>query len=202
MSRGIEWKHSPPRSPHWGGLWERVMKEAKKHIAAVWGKEVTDVDTLWTALVEIERILNNRPLTYGSTDIQDLSVLTPASFLYPGVLAGSSTNILPPATPAGESLRLQWQKARSLVDQFWDRWHLEYLRTLQQRNKWQKLRADLYVGQLVLMVDDGLPRDRWRIARVERVEPSASGVRRVHVRTAGGKCFERHTRMLVALELE
>ena len=90
--------------------------------------------------------------------------------------------------------------ARSLVDQFWTRWSAEYLHTLQQRHRWQKIRPELYVGQIVLMIDDLTPRDQWRLARVESTGPSP--VRRVTIKTAAGKTFDRHVTKLVALELE
>ena len=198
--KGIEWKHSPPHSPHWGGVWERIIREAKKHLSVLLGSDTLDVDTFTTVLAEVERILNNRPLTYGSSDVRDLSALTPANFLYPGIIITSSTNILPPAPPSGGSLRHQWQVARTLVDQFWDRWSKEYLHTLQQRQKWQKPRPDLYVGQIVLMKNDTAPRDQWQLARVEETGPSP--VRRVTVKTVAGKTFDRHVTQLVALELE
>ena len=130
------------------------------------GSTVLDIATV---LVEVERILNNGPLSYASSDIRDMSVLTPANFLYPGVTMHSSTNILPPAPFGGENLRYQWQKARALIDAFWERWSREYLTTLQRRSKWVNPRPELYKGQLVLLVDELLPRDHWRIARVESV---------------------------------
>ena len=142
LLRGVEWKSSPPHAPHWGGVWERLIRDAKKHLTMLLGNEVVDVETFGTVLVEAERIMNNRPLTYASSDASDMTVLTPSDFLYPGIIATSSTNILPPAPPGAESLRYQWQKARSLVDSFWERWTREYLHTLQQRSKWHKTKPD------------------------------------------------------------
>ena len=200
LLKGIEWKHSPPHSPHSGGVWERIIKEAKRHLTAILGK--LDIDVFATALVEVERILNGRPLTYSSSDIKDLSVITPANLLYPGVIMQSSTNILPPRPISGEPLRYQWQKARALVDEFWARWSVEYLKTLQQRHKWQKIQSNLYVGQIVIMVEPNTPRDQRKIARVESVHPDENNVRTACVRSVAGKVYERHVTKLVAPELE
>ena len=114
----------------------------------------------------------------------------------------SSTNIIPPAPLGGDTLRYQWRKARALIDQFWVRWSREYLTTLQKRTKWASYQSDLYKGQLVLMVDELMPRDQWRIARVESFVGGEGPVRRVIVKTASGKAFERHCSKVVALELE
>ena len=200
--RGIDWKHSPPHSPHCGGCWERLIQGAKRLISVIMERGKEDVDVYATMLVEVERIMNNRPITYCSSDPRDLSALTPADFLYPGIITRSSTNVLPPAPPGGETLRYQWQRARSLVDEFWRRWSVEYLKTLQKRQKWQKRQENLYVGQLVLMIDDQAPRDQWRLARVDEIKTDGSCVRTVVVKTAAGKSYTRHVTKLVALELE
>ena len=202
LLKGVEWKHSPPLSPHSGGIWERVIKEAKRHLTAILGSQTVDVDVFATALVEVERILNCRPLTYSSSDIRDLSVITPANLLYPGVLMQTSTNVLPPRPLGGEPMRYQWQKARSIIDEFWARWSSEYLKTLQRRPKWQKNQSNLYIGQIVLMIEPNTPRDQWKLARVESVHPEANNVRTANVRTISGKIYERHVTKLVALELE
>ena len=66
--RGIEWKFGPPNTPHWGGVWERLVKSAKKHLGALLSKDNLDVETFATVLVEVEGIMNRHPLTYVSSD--------------------------------------------------------------------------------------------------------------------------------------
>ena len=96
---GIEWKFGPPNTPHWGGIWERLVRSAKKHLSALLTLDHLDVDVFATVLVEVEGIMNRRPLTYMSSDHRDLDVLTPADFLYPGVSVHTSVHILPPPCP-------------------------------------------------------------------------------------------------------
>ena len=81
-------------------------------------------------------------------------------------------------------------------------WSVEYLHTLQSRKKWQKNRANLYIGQIVLIVDENAPRDQWKIGRIETIVPEGDRVRKVTVKTASGKSYERHITKLVALEME
>ena len=61
-------------------------------------------------------------------------------------------------------------------------------------------RFKTYIKHKVLMVDDCLPRDKWHLARVKRVFPSADGlVRKVEVRTSSST-FMRPIQKLCMLE--
>ena len=51
---GIEWKFGPPNTPHWGGIWEHLVKSTKKHLSALLSKDNLDVETFATVLVEVE----------------------------------------------------------------------------------------------------------------------------------------------------
>ena len=57
------------------------------------------------------------------------------------------------------------------------------------------------MGDLVLIVDGGLPQGRWPLGLVEEVFPDAKeNVRQVVLRTAGAKRFRRDVRKLCLLE--
>ena len=200
--RGIDWQFGPPHAPHWGGVWERLVKEMKKHLTMILTKNKHDIDVFTTALVEVERILNNRPLTYASSDIKDLTTLCPANFLYPGVIGHSSVNLFPPKPPGAETLRYNWKKTRDLVDLFWTRWTTEYLTTLQRRTKWKGHTKNLYVGQLVLICNEQTVRDQWPLGRIDSVKSDGQNVRSAIVTLASGKQFERHVTKIVPLELD
>ncbi|KAL5018103.1 hypothetical protein ScPMuIL_003825 [Solemya velum] len=53
-----------------------------KGVNQVLGRSHVDYDTLSTIITEIEAILNDRPLTYISTDSRDVEPLTPSDLLY------------------------------------------------------------------------------------------------------------------------
>ena len=79
-NRRIEWKMIPPRSPHFGGMWESNIKSVKTHLYRVIGTQLLSYEEFQTVLVQIECILNSRPLNVISAD-PDPEVITPAHFL-------------------------------------------------------------------------------------------------------------------------
>ena len=78
-----------------------------------------------------------------------------------------------------------------MANQFGQRWTEEYLQTLQVRQKWQDVRKNLTVDDMVLLYDEHLPRLKWQLGRVTQVFPDANGkVRQVEVKT-GSSSFRR-----------
>ena len=157
-----------------------------------------------TVLAQVEAIINFRPITKVSDDPRDPEALTPAHLLYPGVKLTNSVCALPPAPPGGEVLRYSFQRARSLVDAFWKRWSNDYLSTLRERQKWNKSKDDLKVGQIVLLVDEVKSRNDWKLGRVKSVSGDDTHIRTVEVQTGAGnsRTFKRDITKVVALELD
>lgn len=56
----------------------------------------------------------------------------------------------------------------------------EFLQTLQVRSKWMSPRRNICVGDVVLIKDDNLPINEWRLASVVGTSARNDG----HVRTA------------------
>ena len=68
------------RAPWWGGMFERMVKSTKRCLRKVVGRAKLYYDELSTLLVEIEAVINSRPLTYLSAEDLD-EPLTPSHFL-------------------------------------------------------------------------------------------------------------------------
>ncbi|XP_065186610.1 uncharacterized protein LOC135817366 [Sycon ciliatum] len=173
--KGIKWSFNPPAAPHFGGVHEALVKSAKRAIFAILaGAEVND-EELATAITGAEALLNSRPLTYQSADARDLLPLT-NHFLYghqgqPFVPKG--TDIVP------HSHRYRWRVVQSLVLQVWKRWMTELLPLLHTRAKWRQPQPDIAVNDVVLVVNTGTPRGKWKLGRVEEVYPGVDGRVRV-----------------------
>ena len=90
-----------------------------------------------------------------------------------------------------------------LANQFWIRWRREYLSLLHKRQKWNVPQRDSREGDIVLLLDDGLPRNQWPLAQVTKVFPSRDGfVRKVQlsvVQDGKRKQLERPIHKLVLL---
>ena len=79
--QGIKWKFNPPLSPHFGGVYEVMIKAAKKAIYGILGNADVSDEELMTAFTGAEALINSRPLTYQSTNPADDVPLTPNHFL-------------------------------------------------------------------------------------------------------------------------
>ncbi|XP_044751732.1 uncharacterized protein LOC123311726 [Coccinella septempunctata] len=69
----IEHHFLPGNAPHMGGLWESGIKAVKTHLKRVIGEQVLTYEEFYTVLTQIEAVLNSRPLTPLSSDVNDLS---------------------------------------------------------------------------------------------------------------------------------
>lgn len=178
---GIKWTFNPPYGAHHGGVWERLVQEIKRILYSITNQQVLDDETLHTVFCEVEAILNDRPITPSSDDPNDVEALTPNHLLQ---LKGKP--VLPPGLFKKEDLylRRRWKQAQYIVDLFWKRWVKEYLPMLQEQQKWNKIRRNFCIGDVVLVVDGAAPRNSWPIGRITETMADAHGVvRRVRVKT-------------------
>nr|CAI5870042.1 unnamed protein product [Callosobruchus analis] len=177
----ITWPFIPARSPSFGGLWEAGIKSAKHHLKRVMANNAFTFEELYTIITRVEAILNSRPLTPLSQDPDDIQALTPGHFLI-----GRSLTSLPELTVTSLPVnRLsRWQLVQAIIQHYWTRWHKEYISELQTRQTWKKDGANnLKVGSLVLLKEDGVPVQDWRLGRIVEMQPGADG----RVRVCKGK---------------
>ena len=166
LKKHIEWHFIPPSASHMGGVWERMVKSVKRVLKAILKETPIKDETLSTAMCQVEKILNDRPITPSSGDPRDPEPLTPNKLL---LLRGN------PCVSPGEFHKrdnyynCRFRQAQLIADKFWSRWLKEYLPLLQQRVKWYDSVRNLSVGDVVLVCDDNCPRGQWPMGVVEEV---------------------------------
>ncbi|KAJ2942864.1 hypothetical protein O0L34_g15054 [Tuta absoluta] len=186
--QGINWVFDPPGCPHWGGIFEAVVKSAKTHLMRVIGLTILTFEELATVFCKIEAVLNSRPLCPLSSDPNDLEALTPGHFLI-----GRPLNALPeyPYTEVSSNRLTRYELLQQMSQNFWKRWSLEYLHILQQRLKWTDRTEPPRIGDLVLVKDANLPPLRWRRGRILNLFPGSDGTPRVATVQVGDSVLKR-----------
>ncbi|KAI8433045.1 hypothetical protein MSG28_013905 [Choristoneura fumiferana] len=169
---GVEWHFISPASPHMAGAWERMIRCVKTALKAVLKERAPRDETLMTLLMEVEAMVNSRPLAHVSVDHDAHETLTPNHFLI-----GSSSGLpIPGEFNEGDLyLRRQWRIAQRLADLFWSRWMKEILPTLLPRSKWTEDSEDLRQGDLVVIVDPNSSRNCWARGRIVQTHPGQDG---------------------------
>ncbi|XP_046550351.1 uncharacterized protein LOC124260148 [Haliotis rubra] len=174
-NKGVVWRFNPPHAPHFGGVFECMIKSAKRAIFAILGKgDVTD-EELTTAFTAAEALINSRPLTYQSANCQDDVPLTPNHLMH-GQVGGTFAPDSVDTTSYNP--RKRWRRIQELVRHFWRRWLRELLPTLQVRKKWREANRNLKVNDVVIVVSPDSPRGSWPLGRIINTYPGKDG----HVR--------------------
>ncbi|XP_068250213.1 uncharacterized protein [Palaemon carinicauda] len=76
-----KWRFNVPRSPWWGGWFERLVGSVKVVLKKTLGIRYVSKNELETTLVEIEACINSRPLTFVSDEPDFEHYLTPSHFI-------------------------------------------------------------------------------------------------------------------------
>lgn len=182
---GIDWCFIPPRTPNHGGLWEAGVKSFKFHFKRVVGNAKLTLEEFNTVMIQIEGILNSRPLTPLSIDTDTFQVLTPGHFLI-----GRPINSLPEPNliDTNENLLNRWERLQKMVQTIWKFWKNSYLSHLQQRGKWLFKKQNVKNGMMVILKDSNSPVGKWPLARIINVIPgSDNNVRVVDLKTPTGQ---------------
>ncbi|CAH8543715.1 unnamed protein product [Schistosoma margrebowiei] len=194
-ARQIQWHFNPPSASHRGEVWERMIRSIRRLLLLITREQTLTDETLNTYLIEIERILNDRPLTPVVQDANDKLALSPNSLLLlrecDGIVEEGSIR---------DKYDKRWKQVNHLANVFWKRWLREYLPSLQKRQKWLVEHRNFQKGDVVIVASDISTRGKWPLGVVEDCEIDDDGrVRTVVVRTNGG-LVRRDIRRLCLLE--
>ncbi|XP_071833874.1 uncharacterized protein [Apostichopus japonicus] len=192
LSRGCEWVFNPPHASNMGGAWERMIGIARRILDGI----LRDVkpsqlthEVFTTLMAEVAAIINSRPLLPDSNAPEFPLNLSPNM-----LLTMKSSQVTAPKGTFNQKdlLRSQWRRVQHLSNMFWNKWRKDYLPLLQTREKWQRPRRDIKVGDVVLVKQDA-HRNDWPLGIVLDVATSSDG----HVRKANVEVIAEDQKQLI-----
>lgn len=190
------------------------MKSVKRCLKKTISGARLTYEELLTVVIEVEMILNCRPLSYVSgEDIEE--PLTPSHLMYGRRLMSlpdNSSSEFPDCDTdvQPQDLDRRMQHLSNVMNHFWKRWRNEYLLELRNshRNAPQGNRnGAVPTGYIVIVHDDNQPRGKWRVGKIENHITGSDGCVRgavVRVQTKGGKSttLRRPVHRLYPLEIQ
>ena len=160
------------------------------------------LDELQTVLTEVEGVLNDRPLCYFPEQDGSYVPISPAR-----LMTGHSINALPDwsrlsrmseVSSSFPSKRLKLLEAQ--LGTLWQAWHKQYLLLLQSKGGDSGSSVEPCIDQVVLIMENNVPRGRWNMGRITELYKGRDGkVRSVCLKTAAGE-LRRAVQSLVPLE--
>lgn len=117
----IDCKFNPPAASHMGGVWERHIRTVRRVLATLLSEHASRLDdeSLHTLMREVESIVNSRPLTAISNDVEDPLPLSPSQ-----ILTMKTSVVLPPPGQFQRNdvyKRRRWRRVQYLCNLFWSR---------------------------------------------------------------------------------
>ena len=200
--KGVKWNFIGELAPFHGGFWERLICSTKRCLVKIIGRALLNFQELHTILVEIEDVLNSRPLPYISDDSDGISYpLTPLH-----LINGRNINRLPNdahfeiiSTYEGLSKRSIYHQ--SLLHQFSKNWKKEYLQSLLEAYKpsYTFNEPSINVKDIVILRDEQTKRSFWKLCRVTELLQGGDGtVRSAKLKVPGKQTiFTRSLKFLV-----
>ena len=175
----VTWEFIAEKAPWGGGFWERLVRSIKNCLKKTIGQSSLTIKELRTLLVEIEAILNNRPLTYIYDDDNGISyTLTPSDLIY-----GRRISLTPSDFDVVSTSQTLTKKAIGLfrlLNNFNKQWSREYLLSLRENLTAKANRANslkpIDIGDIVLIRNEGTPRCFWKLAKVTELIPGKDSI--------------------------
>ena len=155
--QGVDWQFIPKHAPWYGVFWEWLIGLIKQAIRKTLGRTFISLDQLQTVVIKIESMLNDRPLTYVNSDLQDPQPLTPSHLLYGRRIQQVPHPLVYPeelTVVYGTDLRNRVDKFTQLMEHFSSQWKREYLTSLREFYKTSKQSSKQLIrtGDVVMII--------------------------------------------------
>ena len=204
-TKNVEWKFNIESAPWYGGFWERLVQSVKRCIKKTIAKSKLSYEELQTVLLEIELVLNSRPLCSLFDDDQ-VEVITPNHLLFGRKLDTINENETTEFNSINrDSLTKRSRYLNIVINHFWQRWRSEYLTTLREQYYRVKKSSPTipHENDVVLVYDEKQPRQNWKIGRItELITSSDNKVRAAKVKLRNKNIIRRPVNRLYPVEVD
>ena len=139
-----------------------------------------------TILIEVEGVINARPLTYVYDDEDATSrVLTPSDLIYGRRITTMPNSIHFEIVSTFQALTKRHKYLKGLMQQITKQWRNEYLLNLREntncKQSKRKNTSPVKIGDVVILKNDSKPRAFWKLATVEELVPGKDGMIRAAI---------------------
>ena len=117
---GIKWKFIVESSPWWGGFWERLIKSMKRTLNRIIFRSSVNYEEFLTVVIEMEGIMNFRPLTYINSDIEE--ILTAGHLLTGKRLLAENRYELNSDKSDKVEITKRAKYLKTITEHYWKRW--------------------------------------------------------------------------------
>ena len=213
-AEGIQWHFTPARASHMGGVFERMIGLLKNELRKMSHSSKFTYQEIKVHLLEVQRIMNSRPLTRATASLNDISCISPMDL----IRGYKESATIIPEVYLEEQMEDFWEiksnlpqlylKKRNSRENFFKNLNDGYFETLrfscpgtpQKQGQGQKYRPPK-VGDVVLVKEDTI-RPEWPKGIITELIKSSDGqIRKAKVMNNRKHILERAICDLYSLEI-
>ena len=179
-------------------MYERLIKDIKKTLYKTLGNTLLKPEQLEAVIMDIERHLNNRPLTYVESDSGEEQVLTPNIIMW-----GKDSHILEELKVEEDNVSKMFRRMKNARQHVWSRWSKEYVNSLMEYHRMNKKNCMRLpeIGEIALVVGKEKNRGHWMKGKVEKLIKGKDNVVRGVILRHKGHLIERPLQAVCPLEI-
>lgn len=189
----VKWIFNPPYTPQWGGAWERLIRDIKRALKASMRGKIISEKEFDVVLLQIEDIINSRPLTHVPASPDDEFPISPNLLvkLHPGYPFIDSDIKL---GSEEKDTRKMIKRSRDIVRQFMSRWVKEYLPIITRAPANGKGKSSIKEGDFVIYCDPTINPSKWQRGIVKIAHAGRDGIARVaDIKLLSGEILEKRS---------
>jgi len=194
-----------------GGVYERLIGLTKQALKITLNRTKLSLKQLTTIVIEIETIINTRPLTFVSSEFSNIKIISPNDFLSLNPKQIFTLNNFGNGEDAkflsnSNSIVESWKKGVNLCSQFWKIWSKHYLQLLKERSKGeikQNPRNNSFRVKVddIVLIKNNSTRALWNYGKVAKLIKSHDGlIRAAYVIMSNGKSIFKPINLLCPIE--